>query len=60
MERKDHFEKQIYRTTIIEEKYKCNTYTGLTCNKFETRWDSRKHSFNVIDAFLSSHMHNLN
>ena len=53
----------IYRATVKEENGKVNTYTGLTCNEFKTRWGSHKHSFKNIDAnqtTLSSHLHELN
>ena len=52
----------IYRATVNEENRKTNTYTGLTCNDFKTRWGAHKHSFNNIDAnqtTLSSHLHEL-
>ena len=53
----------IYRATINEENGKVNTYTGLTCNEFKTRWAAHKHSFKNADAnqtTLSSHLHELN
>ena len=53
----------IYKATVNEQNGKVNTYTGLTCNDFKTRWGSHKHSFNNIDAnqtTLSSHLHELN
>ena len=52
----------IYRATINEDNGKVNTYTGLTCNDFKTRWGAHKHSFNNIDAnqtTLSSYLHEL-
>ena len=41
---------------------KVNTYTGLTCNEFKTRWGAHKHSFNNADAnqtTLSTYLHEL-
>jgi hypothetical protein len=52
----------IYRATINEDSGKVNTYTGLTCNDFKTRWGAHKHSFNNIQAnqtTLSSYLHEL-
>ena len=52
----------IYRATINEDGGKINTYTGLTCNEFKTRWGAHKHSFNNSDAnqtTLSSYIHEL-
>ena len=45
-----------------EEDGRVNTYTGLTCNEFKTRWGAHKHSFNNLDAnqtTLSSYLHEL-
>ena len=53
----------IYRATINDENGKVNTYTGLTCNEFKTRWGPHKNSFNNIDAnqtTLSTYLHELN
>ena len=52
----------IYRTTLNEENSTVNTYTGLTCNDFKTRWHAHKHSFENRDAkqtTLSSYKHAL-
>ena len=52
----------IYRTTLNEENGTINTYTGLTCNDFKTRWHAHKNSFNNIDAkqtTLSRYIHEL-
>ena len=52
----------IYRATVNEDNGKVNTYTGLTCNDFKTRWGAHKHSFKNLDAnqtTLSSYLHEL-
>ena len=52
----------IYKTTVKQETGYVNTYTGLTCNDFKTRWYAHTHSFNNIEAkqtTLSSHIHKL-
>ena len=52
----------IYRATITEENGTVNTYTGLTCNDFKTRWGAHKHTFKNIEAnqtTLSNFIHDL-
>ena len=55
-------ESVIYRATLTEENGTINTYVGLTCNTFKTRWNAHNHSFNNSEAnqtTLSSYIHEI-
>ena len=52
----------IYRATVTEDSGVINTYIGLTCNDFKTRWNAHNYSFNHSDAnqtTLSTYIHDL-
>ena len=62
VDRKCLSESVIYRTTVTEESGVVNTYIGLTCNDFKTRWNAHNHSFNNSNAnqtALSTYIHDL-
>lgn len=62
MDRKCLSESVVYRATVTEESGVVNTYTGLTCNDFKTRWNAHNHSFNNSNAnqtTLSTYIHDL-
>ena len=55
-------ESVIYRATLTEENGTINTYVGLTCNTFKTKWNAHNHSFNNSEAkqtTLSSYIHEI-
>ena len=57
-------DKVVYRATVEETNGKTSTYTGLTANRFKTRWYSHRSSFTNEDqpnpTTLSTHMWDLN
>ena len=62
VDRKCLSESVVYRATVTEESGVVNTYTGLTCNDFKTRWNAHNHSFNNSNAnqtTLSTYIHDL-
>ena len=57
-----NYESVVYRATVTEERGVVNTYIGLTCNDFKTRWNAHNHSFNNSNAnktTLSTYIHDL-
>ena len=55
--------KVVYRATVEETNGKTSTYTGLTANRFKTRWYSHRSSFTNEDhqnhTTLSTHVWDL-
>ena len=52
----------IYRASVKEDNGKTNTYVGLTCNDFKTRFNAHNHSFvnkAANQTTLSSFIHEL-
>jgi hypothetical protein len=57
-----HLHRTVHKATVTEESGILNTYIGLTCNDFKTRWNAHNHSFNNSSAnqtTLSTYIHDL-